>query len=596
MPQHTSSKKWGTLRKDTIVNKWVVEGHPYAISIAKRLFPGSKSHGKGRASFPASKRIVGDLCWFMQRFPLDIKNEKGWLQDLEQAQEHFKVQEEFLKKPKSAMPPPKFSGELLNFQKEGLAFLLHNPRSLLADGMGLGKSPMALAWLCSLNVSPPYILVVPPHIVRQWRREIHKFLGEETQVHVIKGLKPYSLPASEIYLIHYLLLRAWKNYLPRFGFNACVFDEIQELRRSLSEKYSAASLLSEAVPNVIGLSGTPIYNMGSEMHSILNILEYHCLGDFDSFSREWCDGYGSHRISNPELFGEYLKDQGLLLRRTKEEVMSELPSKRRVIQEIDVDEGRFDELIAPVMNQAQRIADIKDAFERGRETREAINATRMITGIAKAHYVTAFVKTLMEAGETVLLAAHHHSVIDIYMKELNDYLPVVISGRQTGKVKDMAQKAFMDGDTDLLILSLRSGTGLNLQRANCVVFGELDWSPAVSTQVEDRCHRYGSKKSVLCYYLVCNAGTDQAMLETLGLKTSQFVGIMGDQKETNEDKLMAQTEVQKHMQKVIELLKEGGRRKEITDEDTVERLKALQRMRIDKEPTSVVEFYDEIDR
>ncbi|GAH34464.1 unnamed protein product, partial [marine sediment metagenome] len=130
-------------------------------------------------------------------------------------------------------------------------------------------------------------------------------------------------------------------------------------------------------------------------------------------------------------------------------------------------------------DQAKRISDIKDAFERGRETMMAIDSTRMITGIAKAHYVCAFVKTLMEAGETVILYGHHHAVMDIYMDELKDSYPVMISGRQNANVKDEAQKAFMNGDTDLIIISLRSATGLNLQRARCVVFGELDWSPAV---------------------------------------------------------------------------------------------------------------------
>ncbi|GAG75354.1 unnamed protein product, partial [marine sediment metagenome] len=296
---------------------------------AKRLFPGSKGNGHGSANFPASKRIVGDLSWFMMRFPLNIKDKESWLKDLTEAQKHFEVQESMLKKPKKVLPSPKFIGELKEFQKEGLAFLLHNPRSLLADQMGLGKTPTAISWLTSLKCSPPYLVVVPPHLLRQWKSEIGKFLGEETSVHIIKGLKPYSLPASEIYLIHYLLLRGWKNYLPKFGFKACVFDEIQELRRAASDKYSAASLLAESTDSVIGLSGTPVYNLGAEIWNVLNVLEYHCLGDFDNFTKEWCSGYGSYRITDPKLLGEYLKEEGLILRRRKEDVLSELPPKRR---------------------------------------------------------------------------------------------------------------------------------------------------------------------------------------------------------------------------------------------------------------------------
>jgi len=560
----------------------------------KRLFPGSKAYGHGECHFSASKRIVGDLNWIMMRFPLKIEDEKEWEKDLKEAQNHFEVQESMLKKPIKITPPLTFKGELKEFQKEGLAFLLNNKRTLLADSPGLGKTVQALAFFSSLKNSSPHLIVTPPHITIQWKEEIEKFLGTNLKVHIIKGLKPYSLPACDFYIIHYLLLRGWKNYLPEFGFATCIFDEVQELRRDQSEKYSVASLISEAVANVIGLSGTPLYNYGSDLYFVMNAIEYHCLGDYDSFTREWCTGYGSKIVREPELLGEYLRKEGLLLRRRTEDVMSELPPKRRIVQNIDVDTKKFDELIAPYIEQAKRIETIKEAFERGRESMQVIDSTRMITGISKAHYVCAFVKTLMESGEKVILYAYHHSVMDIYMDELKDYYPVMISGRQNLKIKNEAQKAFKNEETDIIIISLRSGTGLNLQRARCVVFGELDWSPAIHLQCEMRAaERIGTKHSVLCYYLTCNAGTDQHMMETLGLKVSQFLGIMGDKGETEEDKMLAQTDMKKHMSDVIELLKQGGRKKEI-DEKVAEKLRKLERLPEKREPTSIGEFYNSV--
>ena len=113
-----------------------------------------------------------------------------------------------------------------------------------------------------------------------------------------------------------------------------------------------------------------------------------------------------------------------------------------------------------------------------------------------------------------------------------------------------------------------------------------------NSQSEDRCHRMGTKDSVLCYYLTCHSGTDQAMLETLGLKTSQFVSIMGDREETEQDKLMAQVDTKKHMKQVIELLQKGGKKKEISDKSTIDKLRKLERMPLSKDPTSISEFYD----
>ena len=153
---------------------------------------------------------------------------------------------------------------------------------------------------------------------------------------------------------------------------------------------------------------------------------------------------------------------------------------------------------------------------------------RQATGVAKAAYVCAFVRALLEGGEKVLLFAHHHAVMDIYRQELRTFSPAFITGRETEEEKDRAQRAFMEGRTDLCCVSLRAAAGMNLQRATCVVFGELDWSPAVHSQAEDRAHRIGQKDSLLCYYLVSPRGSDQDMQEALGLKVSQFLSLMGD--------------------------------------------------------------------
>ncbi|MBD3183317.1 ATP-dependent helicase, partial [Candidatus Poribacteria bacterium] len=466
--------------------------------------------------------------------------------------------------------PAGFNGELREFQKEGLAFLMHNRRALLADSMGLGKTVIALSWLAQIN-QYPVLIVVPPHLVKQWESETKKFLNtvkvepsennilrpdNELTYHTITGLTPYSLPKAHIYFIHYLLLRGWKDPFQEMDFKAIVFDEIQELRHAGTQKYSVASLVSEKCENVIGLSGTPIYNRGGEIWNILNILEFHCLGDWESFTREWCYGYGSDTVVDPELLGKYLKEEGLLLRRTKEEVLSELPPKRRIVQEIDADEGMYQDLIGKAVEIATEIPDVEDVFLKGRMMREAVNETRRITGIAKAHHVAQFVKLILEAGEPCLLFAHHHDVVDIYLKELAEYFPGCITGRENLKEKDWAVKNFMEERTNLLIISLRAATGLNLPRARAVVFGELDWSPAVHSQSEDRAHRIGTKDSVLCYYLVCGHGTDADMMEALGFKISQFVGIMGDKEETEAEKLLGKKDTTEFMKNVLEKLRD----------------------------------------
>ena len=525
---------YGTLSYNRRSKCWTIKGEPCVTEMAARLFPGSERR-RGEARFTANRRIIGDVNWLMMRYPLEIapRDRELWKNALAQAREHVLLRMNAEKLPRRSTPPEgTFEGELREFQKEGLSFLLANPRTLLADEMGLGKTVQALACLAAAKEFPA-LIVVPPHLLRNWQTEITRFLrleGKPARVCVLTGLKPYQPPEADVYIIHYLLLRGWKQALPQMGFKTVVFDEIQELRHGGTEKYSAASLLTAECERVIGLSGTPIYNKGSEIWNVVNILDYHCLGDWESFTRAWCDGYGNHLVRNPALLGEHLRREGLILRRTKEEVLAELPPKRRLVQEIDSDDKVYRELMRPVMDQLGSLLALHpDAKERALLEEQVGRGERQATGVAKAPFVAAFVRALEDSGEKVLLFAHHHAVMDIYRRELAAYRPVFITGRESTAQKEEAVARFMEGKTNLCVISLRAASGLNLQRASCVVFGELDWSPAVHSQAEDRAHRMGQKDSILCYYLVAPQGSDRDMQDALGLKVSQFVALMGDQ-------------------------------------------------------------------
>lgn len=550
---------YGTLSYNRRSKCWVVKGDPSVTEMCKRLFPGSAGSKRGEARFTAHRRMVGELCWLMLRFPLTVKlsDLALWDKAVAEARRYAIRKEKAARMPSAATPPEgSFAGTLMSFQQEGLGFLLQHDRCLLADEMGLGKTVQALAWLASTGSFP--VLVIPPaHLTRNWQEEAARFLrlnGQAPRVHIIKGLKPYDLPEADVYIMHYLLLRGWKEALPDLPFKAVIFDEIQELRHTGTEKYSAASLLSESCERVIGLSGTPIYNRGGEIWNVINILDYHFLGDWESFSREWCYGYGSAVVVKPDLLGAYLKREGLMLRRTKQEVLKELPPKRRLVQELDWNDKVYAKLMEPILPQVLRWKTDGTLTPSARAMlEESISQrARQATGAAKAPYVCQFVRALLEGGEAVLLFAHHHEVMDIYKKELHSFSPGFITGRETSAMKDRAVERFMTGKTNLLCISLRAASGLNLQRATCVVFGELDWSPAVHSQAEDRAHRIGQEDSLLCYYLVAPQGSDAAMQEALGLKVSQFVGLMGDTPLSAQQAADAASQARRHVEKIVE--------------------------------------------
>ena len=165
----------------------------------------------------------------------------------------------------------------------------------------------------------------------------------------------------------------------------------------------------------------------------------------------------------------------------------------------------------------------------------------------------------MEADEPTLCFVHHHAVTDGIVEALEEFRPVRITGREDKSQKDaFLVEAFARGDTNLCLISLRTATGIDglQKRARVVVFAELDWSPAVHRQAEDRAHRMGTRDSVLVYYLVTDLGTDPFVMSTLNLKASQFTGLMQDKGESDDDRRDAKDAAKQHMEGVLKMLRE----------------------------------------
>lgn len=152
---------------------------------------------------------------------------------------------------------------------------------------------------------------------------------------------------------------------------------------------------------------------------------------------------------------------------------------------------------------------------------------RQATGIAKALYVAAFVRMLLASEASVLLYGWHHAVYALWMDALAEFRPVCFTGDESTTQKEAAKQAFLRGDSRVLVMSLRSGAGVDgLQGVcRCVVFGELDWSPGVHEQCIGRVHRPGQRDAVRAYFLHADAGSDPIIVEVLGIKTAQAQGI-----------------------------------------------------------------------
>lgn len=522
-------------------NTWKIETEPHIQIRLKRVFGKLSRQTHGVIQMSNTPETCRDLEWFCQRYPhtIDEASASALRSGSTQHRDLVLRLERIID---TTYEPRRFSLTLppRSYQSREAEIYLNNGHLLIADDLGLGKTVSAI---CSFTDprTLPVLVVTLTHLTAQWEDEI-RYFAPLLRVHVIRKSTPYELPkflnrGPDVLIVNYHKISGWAEVLSKYC-KSVVFDEIQELRHAsngesgeMTAKYAAAKTIASACRFRLGLSATPIYNYGTEMFNVLNILKAGVLGSWQEFTAEWCSTLDNRglKIREPKAFGAYCREQFLMIRHTREQVGRELPPIIRVPHRIGSDRAALDS----VENSAAKLARIilqQNETERGQKwmASEQLNTMlRQATGIAKAAYVADFVRMLVESGEKVILCGWHREVYSIWNAKLRDLQPIMYTGSETAVEKVHAKESFVDGDSSILILSLRSGAGLNgLQDVSCtVVFGELDWSPGVHEQCIGRLARDGQKKSVVAYFLVADDGADPVIAEALGLKREQVEGI-----------------------------------------------------------------------
>lgn len=525
------SRHYGEIRLRN--NEWVMTAvEPHVAIKLKNLFKRIPTSSAGPYKFANTAETCADLEWFMSRYPLAISNPD--LKELRRQKTlFFETQAEMERILNPSYRPHEYrvkeGQRLRQYQAQAIEVFYRSQALLVGDDVGLGKTYVGIG-ACLREECLPAVIVVQTHLVCQWKEKIELF--SNLRVHCIKGTRPYSLPPADVYIIKYSCLAGWVDILARGYFKSAIYDEIQELRTGASsDKGCAAKILSQNTTWRLGMSATPMYNYVNEIWNILDILKDNSLGTFHEFHREWGKGQtiGNNKIlvHDPNALGTYLRENYLFLRRTKADVGLSLAPVNKIVETVGYDE----KTVKTAEELASKLA-AKAAYgqfiERGQAARELDLMVRHMTGLSKAKYVADFVRILLESGEPVLLAGWHRDVYGVWLKELAEFNPVMYTGSESEAQKERAKKAFVGGETNLLIISLRSGIGLDgLQhRCSTVVIGELDWSPQVHQQIIGRLDREGQRDPVMAIFLCSDSGSDPLIVDMIGLKASQAQGIV----------------------------------------------------------------------
>jgi SNF2 family DNA or RNA helicase len=419
--------------------------------------------------------------------------------------------------------PDTLHAELRDYQKTGFVWLARlaelGAGACLADDMGLGKTVQVLTLLLHRQSRGPALVVAPTSVAGNWVQESQRF-APDLRVHWI-GPGQRDNPRvvwqpGDLVITSYTLFQQDVLGLSQSRWATVVLDEAQAIKNT-GTKRSQSAMRIEADFKVI-TTGTPIENNLSELWNLFRFINPGLLGSLESFQTRFAtpverDGEESAREQLKRLISPFV------LRRTKSEVLKELPERTEVSLSLELSAEEA------ALYEAQRREILREVEEEQGEDREP-NRMRVLAGIMKLRRMCChprlvapestfgatktatfleLVKELQEGGHQALVFSQFVDHLHI-LREALDKKGIRYSYLDGGtplneRVRRVA--SFQAGDSDLFLISLRAGgTGLNLTAADYVIHMDPWWNPAVEDQASDRAHRMGQTRPVTVYRLI----------------------------------------------------------------------------------------------
>lgn len=430
---------------------------------------------------------------------------------------------------------------LRSYQVDFVKFAaIRNGRVALSDGMGTGKTLQSLAWLC-YNRSFPALIVVNAPTKLQWEKEYHKWIsrvpGCPCRVQILSGTKTRRLDKSSSYIINWDILHYWQDELASTGFECLIGDEAQAIGNPDSKRALAFRHLSAVIPECIVMSGTPARSKPAQFWTMMSCVEPQMFPNYKAYlwrytnvkSTPWGISFDGAR-NVQELHSKLVS---VMLRRTKEEVMKDLPSKMLDVVPLEPDSEELNEY----NSEEAEISNLE-----GIEARERLaNLTRTAYAVKKKSLLN-WVKCFLESDEKLLLFAWHRDVVDNLYDELKEFCPAKIYGGVSLQQREAEKERFIsDSSCRVMICNIQSGgTGIDgFQKVCCnVAFAEFASTSTDMEQAEDRLHRGGQERPVTVYYLIATGTIDEDMAEALDEKKKVLASVL-DGKQASDLDLIA---------------------------------------------------------
>jgi SNF2 family DNA or RNA helicase len=450
--------------------------------------------------------------------------------------------------------PSGLDAGLRNYQRDGLdwlSFLWDNGLGgVLADDMGLGKTVQTLALMARATAdgAGKFLVVAPTSVVSNWLAEARRFTPALTAVAVSTTDARSACPLAElavdadIVVTSYTLLRLDFDTYAEIGWAGVVFDEAQFVKNHNSKTHQCARRLDAGFK--LAITGTPMENNLMELWALLSITvpglfpSPKAFGDY--FRKPIESGANSERL--PVL---RRRIKPVMLRRTKTQVVAELPAKHEQVLAIDLGAKHRRIYDTRLARERQKVLGLLGDWEKNRFQifrsltllRQLslhpglVNAADIDAGSAKIDFLVEQLPQLVAEGHSALVFSQFTGFLGLLRAHLDaagisySYLDGSVSAR--GRKAALAQ--FADGVTQVFLISLKAGGfGLNLTEADYCFLCDPWWSPAAEAQAVDRTHRIGQTRPVTVYRLVSAGTIEEKVIALQQRKRELFTAVMDD--------------------------------------------------------------------
>jgi len=430
-----------------------------------------------------------------------------------------------------------------------LAYLYeHGLGGVLADDMGLGKTIQALALMCHTKerglTGSPYLVVAPTSVVGNWAAEGRRFAPglravTVTETETRRGVALEKIAADvDLVITSYALFRLEYDNYAAIDWAGLFLDEAQFAKNRASQAYRKAKMLP--APFKVAITGTPIENNLMELWSLLSITAPGLFPSPDRFT----DHYRTpieKKADSERLVQLRRRVRPIILRRTKEQVVQELPEKQEQILELDLN-PRHKKLYQTYLHRERQkvlglLGDMqKNRFEIFRSLTLLRQASLDMSLVDAKHATVPSTKldALMEMLEDIAADGHRVLVFSQFTRFLTlarrrvEHAGIgycYLDGRT--RKRDDVISGFRTGTAPVFLLSLKAGGfGLNLTEADYCIILDPWWNPATEAQAVDRTHRIGQTKKVMVYRLVAKDTLEEKVMALKAKKAALFANVM----------------------------------------------------------------------